>query len=120
MEQHQLGGRSQSGSHHTSSNSSLNQMSDNDMDNYEPVAHFLSDPPQLKGDGGVRISLGGSSDGAGGGTPSTSNRMSTSSFNAPAYPAPLPPREGNSEVVKRKSIVAVATGGEDGEANTDD
>ena len=121
MEQNQLG-RPLSGSHLTSSNSSL---TDNELDNYEPVTHFLLDPLQQQkggGDGGIRISLGGSSsDGAGGGgASSASNRTSSSSFNAPSYPAPLPPKHETPEISQSKSKSLGGAEDKDGSGKEED
>ena len=94
LEQQQLGlsGRPLSGSHHTSSSSSLNQISDNELDNYESVSEYLIEPERKSSQ-----QVGGSSGSEG------SHRMSSASFNAPSYPAPLPPKKESTQDMKRKS-----------------
>ena len=105
-------GRPLSGSHNTSSSSSLNQISDNELDNYEPVSDFL---PMLE--------RRPSQSGRGGGSEDKRNqRTSLSSFQAPSYPAPVPPKgiSGGNDKQKSKNLSTIQSVHQSGDGRDDD
>ena len=83
--------RFNSGSLISSSNSSLNQISDVECDTYESVSDFLKYPASVPSSATAAQDM------------DNGRNILHSSFNAPSYPAPIPPKKSR-EIKKVKAI----------------
>ena len=120
-----LGGSQHSSQH--SSNSSLNQLSDTDA--YEPIADFLRVSSTSSTSSAVPLPSGAVSENSTPPKPQNVEALiggppapSAQSFNAPSYPAPVPPESSAAPPIPRKTRVSehFAGGAEEEEEDDDD